>query len=128
MATTTHHHPAGISTRLAHWLGRTWARTWHKAGVVLVSTGLPPKAATTLTWVAKLAIIAAALYVAFWVVLVVGLVILLLNGVDQRRVDNTGDYQPTDWMPTSITELRNKPGYDPVFYNDHDDYRYDADD
>ncbi|MCL1860652.1 MAG: DUF3742 family protein [Proteobacteria bacterium] len=79
MATNTTYRPAGILTRLAHWLGRAWARTWHKADGALASTGLPPKAVTALIWVAKLAIIAAALYVAFWVALVVVFVILVMN-------------------------------------------------
>jgi len=79
MATNTTYYPAGIIARLAHWLGRTWARTWHKADGALASTGLPPKAVTALTWVAKLAIIAAALYVAFWVVMLVVFVIFVMN-------------------------------------------------
>jgi fatty acid desaturase len=91
MATNTTYHPAGILTRLAHWLGRTWARGWNKAGEALASTGLPPKAIEALTWIAKIAIAGVLLYVAFWVVLLVVFVILVLNMAAHRGGGDT-DY------------------------------------
>jgi len=101
MATKTAHHPAGFLARLAHWLGRTWARGWNKAGAALASAGLPPKAVAALTWVAKLAIVAVLLYVAFWVVMLVVFVILVMNmGAHRGGGGNAGYTVPEDDEPS----------------------------
>jgi len=85
MAATTFKPRAGILARLAHWLGRTWARGWNKAGAALVSAGLPPKAAKAAVVAAKIAIAAVLLYVAFWLLLAVlavaALALLARSGV-----------------------------------------------
>lgn len=99
MATTTTR-PAGTLARLAHWLGRMWARGWRKADGALVSAGLPPKAVKALIWVAKLALIAAFLYVVFWVALVAMFVILVQDKASKGLTRTTEYTVPEDDEPS----------------------------
>lgn len=96
MNTTTR---ISIAERLGHSVGRGWrsyTRRERDALGRLVSLGIPAMAATALIWAAKLAVLGALLYMAFWFAL--GLVCVLLVASGFAKGDND--------FPSPNTELR----------------------
>jgi hypothetical protein len=124
MAATTLNPRAGTLTRLAHWLGRTWARGERKAAGALVSAGLTQKTAKALIWVVKLAILAGLLFVAFWLALLAGFVYLVATGKAQERDDTAEAEEVLDMVPMDMTKLREKVWYHPDIFNDDPDPRF----
>jgi len=60
--------------RLGHWLGGLWrgyARRERQAVAWMAAEGVPAGVAAALLWVAKIAVLGALLYVAFWIALLV---------------------------------------------------------
>jgi len=107
-----------FAQRTGQGLGRAWrwARDQQHRLIGWASAkGVPNKLAKFTVTTINLIILAALLYVAFWVVLVVGLVVVLLVGAlgspsrssEDERLYVFGEDDP-----------RNELGYDPVVYND----------
>ncbi|HGX3311230.1 TPA: DUF3742 family protein [Pseudomonas aeruginosa] len=121
MRTTTR-----ISTaeRFGRWLGRGWrgyVRREGQAVAWLAARGVPKALAKALSWAVKLVLVAALLYVSFWIALLcVGLAVAAWGG--SALYDEAEGNQA--WPFTDINELRRSPGYDPNLHNDITDVNY----
>jgi fatty acid desaturase len=117
----TTHHRTGTAERIGHWLGRmcaAFARRERQAAA-LIARGMPKIAAKALLLTARLALLAALLYVAFWIVLLVGIFFITFF-VMPRYVSEQED----EHLFMTDEELRNSMFYDPVLFNDvaHSNY------
>jgi len=117
MNTTTH-----IST--AERIGRTFGRGWRayvrgerRASNWLVSKGLPVAGAALLLWVVKLAGLGVLFYAAFWLALLLVLLVLLMFAAQ--------GHDTVDWE-TPEPELRH--GHAGFGLYTHDEYRIDPHD
>lgn len=110
--------------RFGHWFGRRWrgyACCEQRVAGWLVSQGVSKPAAKALLWVAKLAVLAMLLYIAFWFAMLAIFVVGAAWMASQGRSEGAFELQ----YPTTIEELRDSPGYDPNLYEDtsHEMYR-----
>jgi len=105
-------------------LGRAWR--WvrdqqHRLVDWATAKGVPHILARLTVTAINLIVLAALLYVAFWVVLVVGLVVVLLVGAlngSPLRSSEEDDF-------SLVRDHRDEPGYDPYFYpEDEPDPRF----
>jgi len=74
--------------RIGRWLGRGWrgyVRGERWVSAALVAKGVPVAAATVLVWMVKLAVLAALIYVAFWLALL--LVFAIVGAWVARNAD-----------------------------------------
>lgn len=88
MNTTTR---AGTAERLGRWLGcgwRAYARGERQVSGRLVAWGLPAGVAVALHWAAKLAVLGALLYAAFWLTLAIALVLVIAGTASSRYRDS----------------------------------------
>ncbi|HCL3572618.1 TPA: DUF3742 family protein [Pseudomonas aeruginosa] len=115
-----------ISTaeRFGRWLGRGWrgyARREGQAVAWLAARGVPKALAIAASWAVKLTVVAALLYVSFWIALLcVGVAVAARGG----STLHDGEESTRTWPFTDINELRRTPGYDPNLYNDITDVNY----
>lgn len=112
--------------RFGHWLGCRWRgymRGEQRVAGRLVSHGVSKPVARALLWVAKLAVLAMLLYVAFWFAVLAIFAVGAAWMASQGRSEDAFELQ----YPTTLEELRDSPGYDPNLYEDtaHEMYRDD---
>lgn len=114
----THAHNKRWAYRLGSGMGCAWrgyARFEKEAARWLVAQGAPVVVAWALLWLAKLALLGALFYVAFWLAL-----LLLFAVAVAWSAGRGGAAEEKMWVFTSQEDLRETPGYDPVPYNDTD--------
>lgn len=125
---TMNTHKPGYAERFGRWLGRAWRGYtdcgWHVANW-LVARGVPNVAATALLWIVKLVVLAALLYVVFWLALLLLFVVAVTRAISHGALDN--GYGQTSCVPDKLGELRKMPGYDPHPYNDISNEMYEGD-
>ncbi|CAK7053661.1 MAG: hypothetical protein BACD_02593 [Bacteroides rodentium] len=113
-----------FAQRTGQGLGRAWCwvrdQQYRLVGWA-TAKGVPNILAKLTMAVINLIVLAALLYAAFWVVLVVGLVVVLLAGAlngSPLRSSEEDDF-------SLVQDHKNEPGYDPYFYpEDEPDPRF----
>lgn len=87
-----------------------------------VSNGLPAELGWVAAWAIRLALVAALLYVAFWLALLVGLLIVVA-----RVPDDASSAEEDAWPFMTQEELRASMFYDPILHNDvsHEQFKDD---
>jgi len=118
---------ARIST--AERLGRAFGRGWRgyvrgerRVLAWLVDKGAPVVVAATLVWVVKLSVLAALIYVAFWMAL---LLMFAVAAAWTAEYSNSQE-EEEDFMNRKAEERdhRESLGYDPINYYDDPDPRF----
>ncbi len=80
--------------RLGHWLGGLWhgyVRRERQAVIWMVAEGVPAGVAAAVLWVAKIAVLGALLYVAFWIALLIVFVTMVAWAARNADVCNNDD-------------------------------------
>lgn len=118
----------GYAERFGRWLGRAWrgyTGLERQMARWLVARGLPTGAAIALLWIVKLVMLAALLYVVFWLALLLLFAVAVTRALSHGALDS--DDEQESMIPNDIGELRMTLGYDPNLYNDasHEMYRKD---
>lgn len=98
---------------------RGYGQMEHRAARWTVANGLPVELASIGIWGVRLAVAGMLVYTAFWLAIVI-LIVLASAWYGLHRSSNADD----DWRFPTWEELRWSPGYDPVPYEDieHPDY------
>ncbi|MWA29842.1 DUF3742 family protein [Burkholderia pseudomallei] len=109
--------------RFGEWAGHTWrwlARQDRRALAWLTKQGLPAGAAKMVSWTVKLLVLVVVLYAAFWLVLLLAL--LVIAGLATSHVDGSrrGESPLSD-----ESDHKKNLFYDPINYNDDPDPRFD---
>ena len=86
----------------------------------MVDRGLSRLVAVSILWIVKLAVFAILLYAAFWMAVVLAIVLIVAAGA--QRADQ--DQQPK-WLEKDPDDHRDDLFYDPLSYNDDPDPRFD---
>ena len=115
-----------FAERLGRMLGRAWRRCAHldrRAQGWLLARGWAPGAAKATLLAAKLVAFSLLLYAAFWLALLLLIVVAVGWAMDQHHPAEDG----FELQYPTIEELRNSPGYDPNLHNDtsHEMYQDD---
>ena len=104
------------------WLGRAWrglARQEARATHWMMCHGMPQLAAASILWIVKLALLAVLLYAAFWIAVVLGIV--LIAATVAQHADQ--EEQP-HWLEKDPDDHREDLFYHPLSYNDDPDPRF----
>jgi len=104
-------------------LGRAWRRLARQEAHLMrwmVGHGMSRLAAALILWIVKLALFAVLLYVAFWIAVV--LAIVLIAAAVARGAD---EEQRPRWLEKDPDDHREDLFYDPLSYNDDPDPRFD---
>jgi len=109
-------------------LGRAWR--WvrdqqHRLVDWATAKGVPHTLARLTVTAINLIILAALLYVAFWVVLVIGLVVVLLVGALNGSPRNSSFDEEERIVPGDVEDHRQSIHYHPMNYCDDPDPRFD---
>ncbi|WP_193073477.1 DUF3742 family protein [Pseudomonas sp. FME51] len=91
MNTITPHNGA---ERFGRWLGRRWSgfvRSERRLAAWLVNLGVSKTVANTLLWVPKLVFLAALLYVAFWLTILLVAAVIVSWAAHERRTPDDED-------------------------------------
>ena len=119
MNTTTR---ISIAERLGRSVGcgwRAYARGERRTSNWLVSKGVPATGAAALLWVVKLVSVGLLFYAAFWLAVLVGLIIVM------ARIAAGGQEEPTASAIGDQVDRKGSVFYDPRNYNDDPDPRFD---
>ncbi|MDD3673886.1 DUF3742 family protein [Thauera propionica] len=117
----------GNAERFGRWLGQSWrgyVRRERLAAGWLVVQGLPAGGATALLWIAKLAVLGALLYAAFWLTLLFVFVIAtawLANRSDEDALEQSQGADDEEH------DHRKSVFYHPLSYSDDPDPRFEDD-
>ncbi|NMG49962.1 DUF3742 family protein [Azoarcus communis] len=106
-------------------LGRMWrgfVRLDRKAHGQLVVLGWAPGMAGVALVVCKLSLLGALAYIAFWLALLLAVIVVAAWMARDSECDKT-----EEWAIGEQAEHKHNPGYDPILYNDAPDPRYDKD-
>lgn len=117
--------PTAKAERAGNWLGRAWRGYMRKevrAVQWLASNGLPASAGRLLFWVVTIAAFGVLLYMAFWLAL-----LLLLATAVAFAARNSDHDEPQELAIGDQSEHKKSVFYDPIFYNDDPDPRFDDD-
>jgi len=111
--------------RFGRWLGRGWRgymRGERRVSAWLVAQGMPVSVATALVWVVKLAVLAALIYVAFWLALLLFFVMATAMVAEHSGAQEEDD----DFMNRKAEERDHRESlfYHPINYNDDPDPRF----
>ncbi|PXV59714.1 Protein of unknown function [Dyella jiangningensis] len=95
---STNSHNAHWSGRLGRAAGRAWRgyrRQETRTAAALSARGIPAAFTRVILWVGQLAVLAMLLYAAFWVTLLVAVVLVVLIARNQDDEDEASN--PTEW-------------------------------
>ncbi|SAK40051.1 DUF3742 family protein [Caballeronia ptereochthonis] len=109
--------------RFGEGAGHVWrwlARQDRRAAAWLTTQGLPARAANAVSWVAKLLALGVLLYLAFWLVLLLAL--LVIAGSAVSHVDGS---EREERPLSDESDHKKNLFYDPINYNDDPDPRFD---
>lgn len=112
------------AARAGRWFGLAWrwvVRQDARANRWIVDRGVPRSVAASLMWILKLGVCAALLYAAFWIAIVVVIVLVVAAGASQAA---QGSDQPK-WLEKDPDDHRDDLFYHPLSYNDDPDPRFD---
>ncbi|MGU0693703.1 DUF3742 family protein [Pseudomonas aeruginosa] len=114
--------PLNTAERFGRWLGRGWQSYARGEGRVvewLAARGVPATMAKALAWIFRLVVLAALLYVSFWIALLgIALAVFAVRGSAHHEDDLL------TWPILEIEDPREFIDYDPNFYNDISDANY----
>jgi len=111
--------------RFGRWLGRGWRgymREEQRLSAALVAKGVPVSVADALVWAVKLAVLAALIYVAFWI----ALLLMFAVAAAWTAEHSNSQEEEEDFMNRKAEERdhRESLGYDPINYYDDPDPRF----
>ncbi|GFE79144.1 hypothetical protein GCM10011487_11440 [Steroidobacter agaridevorans] len=109
--------------RMGRWFGTAWrwaVRQDVRATRWMLDRGVPRKVAVSSLWVLKLGVVAALLYAAFWLALVIAAVLILVASASNAAQDSD---QPK-WLEKDPDDHREDLFYHPLSYNDDPDPRF----
>jgi len=104
-------------------LGRAWrglARQEARAIHWMMRHGMPQLAAAVILWILKLALLAVLLYAAFWIALVLGIVLIAATVAQHAEQE-----EPPKWLEKDPDDPREDLFYDPLSHNHDPDPRFD---
>lgn len=109
--------------RVGRWFGTVWrwvVRQDVRATRWMVDRGVPRTVAVSSLWGMKLGVVAALLYAAFWLALVIAAVLILVASASHAAQDSD---QPK-WLEKDPDDHREDLFYHPLPYTDEPDTRY----
>jgi len=111
--------------RFGRWLGRGWrgyVRVERRGAAALVAKGVPVAMAAILVWMVKLVVLAALIYVAFWI----ALLLMFAVAAAWTAEHSNSQEEEEDFMNRKAEERdhRESLGYDPINYYDDPDPRF----
>ena len=119
MAIHTH---SSSAERAGMWLARVWlgcVRQEARIARWMIGHGTSRLMATTIFWIVKLTVFAILLYVAFWIAVVLAIVLVAAAGAQC-----TDDEEQPKWLEKDPDDHREELFYHPLSYNDDPDPRF----
>lgn len=117
------HTNGSSAARAGAWLGRVWlgyVRQEARVARWMIGHGISRVVAATILWIVKLTAFAFLLYVAFWLAVVLAIVLIAAAGAQLADEDE----QPK-WLEKDPDDHREDLFYHPLSYNDDPDPRFD---
>lgn len=109
---------------------RGFARQEARSMRWMIERGVPRMVVASTLWIVKLAVLAAFMYVAFWLVLVLAIVLIAATAAKRAHHVDSGacsydeDVARPAWEKGEPTDHRQRLFYDPISHNDDPDPRF----
>jgi hypothetical protein len=130
----------GTAATAAEYVGKRLRRAWRglahqeaRSMRWMIERGVPRLVAASTLWIAKLAVLAAFMYVAFWFALVLAIVLIAATAAKRAHHVDSGacsydeDVARPAWEKGEPTDHRQRLFYDPLPYADDPDPRFEGD-